>query len=142
MEQVQSVRRHFQNCHSEKEDKLDVPAIEMKCSKCSYQFSIRDKESRAQSRLNRHIQEVHGSVRDIECLLCNYRTKRKSNLEAHMNRIHEKKTNEQKQKNGASDDYHSQMSTNVIHLNETNEVVSLKKWGNATFVAEPTTYFI
>ena len=112
----------------------------MKCPQCSYQFSIRDIHSRAQSRLNRHIQEVHGTVKDISCTLCNYQTKRKSNLEAHMHRIHAKKKNEEKEKS-ANDVPLIQMN-NVVQVNQSNEIDSLKKWADPTFVTQPTTYFI
>jgi len=137
-----NLRRHVQNCHSEKGEKLDMPVLEMKCPQCSYQFSIRDKESRAQSRLNRHIQEVHGSVKDIQCTLCNYQTKRKSNLEAHMTRIHAKRKDGGKQTEAASHVPFSQMSTNIIQLNRQNDVISVKKWDDATFVTPENTYFM
>ena len=130
-----NLRRHVQNCHSEKTDRLNIPLIEMKCTQCSYQFSIRDIHSRAQSRLNRHIQEVHGSVKDIQCTLCNYQTKRKSNLDAHMNRIHTKKNNEEK-------DAPLIQISNVVQINQPGEANSMKKWVEPTFLPPATTYFI
>ena len=134
-----NLRRHVQNCHAEKSEKLNTPVIEMKCPQCSYQFSIRDIHSRAQSRLNRHIQEVHGAAKDISCTLCNYQTKRKSNLEAHMQRIHTKKNNEEKEKTGV---VQTIQVNNALQLSQPIEVDSLKTWTEPTFVTPPTTYFI
>lgn len=134
-----NLRRHIQNVHTEKSDKLNIPLIEMNCSQCSYQFSIRDIHSRAQSRLNRHSQEVHGTVKDISCSLCNYQTKRKSNLEAHMQRIHAKKKDENKEK-----DVEKPMPPliNIMPSIPQKEIDSSKKWTESAFVSQQTTYFM
>ena len=135
-----NLRRHIQNCHAEKGEKLSIPLIEMKCSQCSYQFSIRDIHSRAQSRLNRHVQEVHGSVKDIHCTLCNYQTKRKSNLEAHMNRIHTKKKKEQE---GEKNDSPAIIQIpDAIVIGQPEAIPSIQKLGDQTFITPSTTYFI